>query len=148
VTYFSLNLDQLALDAAIIRNQIDNGQRVGADFEIAVVAGLELDLRGRRILAVVLAVALPSSCFTAIIRKCTSAQKIAFGRSISGVTRIIPTSIRLSMQVRYGSKTRPNPLGLIRSHSRPMKRSPQQILRLDAHHGGSLRPRFDARPRR
>jgi hypothetical protein len=72
VTYFSLNLDQLALDAAIIRNQIDNGQRVGADFRIAVVAGLELDLRGRRILAVVLAVALPGALF--LLRLPTNAQ--------------------------------------------------------------------------
>jgi hypothetical protein len=37
-------------------------------------------------------------------QKCTSHQKIAFGRSISGITRVIPTSIPLNRDVRYGSK--------------------------------------------
>jgi hypothetical protein len=40
-------------------------------------------------------------------------------------------------------KTGSNPLNLIQSHSRLMKRSPQQILRVDSHHRGSLRPRFE-----
>jgi hypothetical protein len=63
---------------------------------------------------------------------------------MSGVTRTTPTSVRLSIDARYGSKLART--GLFQSHSRPIKRSPQQILRLDAHHGGSLRPLFDARP--
>jgi hypothetical protein len=74
-----------------------------------------------------------------------AAQKIAFGRSISGLTRITPTSIRLKMDAGYGSKLA-RTLGLIQSHSRPMKRSPQQILRLDADPGGE--PKTWRRPSR
>jgi hypothetical protein len=74
----------------------------------------------------------PPRCFTAIIKKCTSHQKIAFGRF--HLWRHAPTSI--------GSAGRPirlktgRTLGLQRRR-RPMKRSPQQILRLDAHHGAA-----------
>src|SRR5215217_6021247 len=136
---FSHDLEQLALHAAYISNQFGRGQRVGADSEIAGIS-VELDLCRRRILAVLLAIALPGAlsfgrlppvleetsefnrlglqvfveprCITAehlqhtvqVLhrdhQKYTSAPKIAFGRSISGVTRIISPSVRLSMTAR------------------------------------------------
>jgi hypothetical protein len=34
----------------------------------------------------------------------------------------------------------PNPLGLIQTHSCPMKRSPQEVVRVGIYHGCSLRP--------
>jgi hypothetical protein len=46
----SLNVDQFALDAAYIGYQLDNGQRVSTNSEIAVLARLELDLRRRGVL--------------------------------------------------------------------------------------------------
>jgi hypothetical protein len=56
-----LGLNQFALHAANISDQLINGQRVRADSEITVLARLELDLRRRRILAVLLPVALPGA---------------------------------------------------------------------------------------
>jgi hypothetical protein len=53
-----LNPNQLTLDSAYIGSKINHRQRISADSEIARVAGLELHLRRRRILAVHLAIAL------------------------------------------------------------------------------------------
>lgn len=75
----------------------------------------------------------PPRCFTAIIKKCTSHQKIALWPISSLASRADVD--RLSMDAHTPSNWAET-LGL-RRRRRPMKRRPQQILRLDAHPGAA-----------
>ena len=65
-----------------------------------------------------------SRCFTAIIRNCTSLQKTAGGRCISGVTRMTPLPSRLRLRLQVRLQTGVDPLDLMQRRSGPTKRGP------------------------